>query len=290
MRQVATTGIRMRSGVGPDDIRKAFRRGDEVLFPLDGDSSDALTSALAKLGDYLAGFAPSRSFGGVDAINADRQTLWVAKTGLGAELHSTSEEIARLDGDAAGGAAGLEALRLDTVREPIFVTMQSIDAALLACMTAIGLGDQQTLQHVTVRYRVIRYEPLERPVAGIGLHPDGNLLSGLVTTAPGLEVVDGSGVRRPPHDTTNVMPGSLLFRWSGGLYRPTFHRVVVPRGVEVQVKVSVAAFLNFPDGASIPRRPEFRMTDEFINDVKTFKVDDMDRGGDLRELWAEISS
>ena len=44
MRQVATTGIRMRSGVGPDDIRKAFRRGDEVLFPLDGDSSDAQQS------------------------------------------------------------------------------------------------------------------------------------------------------------------------------------------------------------------------------------------------------
>ncbi len=215
----------------------------------------------------------------------------MASTGLGSGLHSLKQEIEHLDGDSAGGDAGLETLNRPEVAEPLLIIKQAIDEALLASMAAIGLGDEAMSQQVTVRYRVTRYEPIARPVAGIGLHPDGNLLSGLATNAPGLEVVDRSGVRRPPFDATNVMPGSLLYRWSRGYYRPTFHRVAIPRtnsGQEPTVKVSVAAFLNFPDGARIPRDPQLGQGGVFVNDVDRFKRDDTDPDGDLQKLWREF--
>jgi isopenicillin N synthase-like dioxygenase len=131
---------------------------------------------------------------------------------------------------------------------------------------------------------VIRYAPLRRDSAGIGLHPDGNVVSALVTDGPGLTLWrDAETSTRPPRDGTLVLPGSILYRWSEGYYEPTFHRVEVDRGAEP--KFSMVAFLNFPDRAEVPFRGESATGRRYINNVQAAKENDMDREGDLSSLW-----
>ncbi len=137
------------------------------------------------------------------------------------------------------------------------------------------------------RYRAIRYAPVEREVAGIGLHPDGNVLSALLTDRPGLVITDSDGVCRPTTDGTVVMPGSILYRWSNGYFKPTFHTVEIRRGDPP--KFTIVAFLNFPDHAHIPRSARLRQSGSFVNEVQRHKEDDMNKAGDLASLWSALN-
>lgn len=271
-------------------VETAFRSGQALLIPWSSPAKERIVEAMGEVAGYLAGFPPTPSFGGIDNLDADRQTLWVASTGLGEPFHLQQEALARFDGDAEGGERGLEALARDeTVRKALEDLKGALDHALEMAVKAIGLAHDhppELMEKLTIRYRAIRYAPVDREVAGIGLHPDGNVLSALITDGPGLLVKAPGGEARPPTDGTVLMPGSILYRWSQGDFKPTFHRVEIRRGD--RTKFTMVGFLNFPDRMHVARTTLRNQSGSFFNDVHRHKEDDMDRAGDLAPLWSEL--
>lgn len=271
-------------------MEEAFHGGDALLIPWSDPERERIAAAMAEIAGYLAKFPPTSSFGGINKLDADRQTLWVASTGLGKPLHVQQEDLARFDGDAEGGERGLEALtREKSVRGALEDLKLVLDGALEMAVEAIGLNEDlpaELVENLTVRYRAIRYAPVDRDVAGIGLHPDGNVLSALLTDGEGLVIREIGGVCRPPADGTVLMPGSILYRWSSGYFKPTFHSVEIRRGD--RTKLTLVAFLNFPDHTLIPRSARRHQSGSFFNEVQRCKEDDMNRAGDLAPLWSAL--
>ena len=83
------------------------------------------------------------------------------------------------------------------------------------------------------------------------------------------------------------MPGSILYRWSNGYFKPTFHSVEIRRGDPP--KFTIVAFLNFPDHMPIPRSVHDHQSGSFLNEVQRFKEDDMNTAGDLVPLWTALN-
>jgi hypothetical protein len=273
---------------GPGAVEQAFRQGHGIAVPW-GEASGEVARAMGVVERYLSTFEVEESFAGADGLKADRQTLWVASTGLGGRLHERWEAIARFDGDEAGGSRGLETLERDAgAREALLVLKEQIDRALRLAVEGLHLHEDLPAEIVgalTVRYRAIRYAPVEREVAGIGIHPDGNVISALVTDQPGLVVLDGQRIARPaPEAGTILMPGSILARWSDMALPPVVHTVEIRRGDPT--KFTMVGFLNFPDEAVIPRSSRFTANRApFHNRIKELKPDDMNAGGDLAGFY-----
>jgi hypothetical protein len=207
-------------------------------------------------------------------------------------LHSEPGDIARLDGDHDGGVRGLEMLGCQpAVQAALSAIKDEIDSALRTTIVALRLHEDlppACLDAVTIRYRAIRYAPTRREIAGVGMHPDGNVISALITDQPGLTVLGGPGwvIRPDPEVGTIVMPGSILTRWSDGALLPTMHAVEIHRGDPV--KCSVVGFLNFADGDYIPRSPRLTGDSElFHNVVREFKYDDMRSDGWLSSFYRD---
>ena len=273
-------------------VEEAFREGQALVVPWSSPTRERIGAAMAEVAGYLARFPPTSSFGGINKLDADRQTLWVAATGLGKPLHTQRDDLGRFDGDLEGGERGIEVLtREASVREALEDLRRVLDDALEIAIEAIGLDKDlpaEVAETLTVRYRAIRYAPVERDVAGIGLHPDGNVLSALLTDQEGLVIQAQGGVYRPAADGTIVMPGSILYRWSNGYFKPTFHSVEIRRGDPT--KFTIVAFLNFPDHTLIPRSALRHQSGFFSNEVQRHKEDDMNRAGDLAPLWSALDA
>jgi len=271
-------------------IEEVFRGGDALLIPWSDATRERIGAAMAEIAGYLARFPPTSSFGGINKLDADRQTLWVASTGLRNPFHVQPDDLVRFDGDAEGGERGIEALQREkSVRSALEDLKLVLDDALEMAVEAIGLNEDlpaELIEKLTVRYRAIRYAPVDRDVAGIGLHPDGNVLSALLTDQSGLVIQGQGGVCRPLADGTVLMPGSILYRWSNGYFKPTFHSVEIRRGDTT--KFTIVAFLNFPDHTPIPRSALRHQTGSFFNEVQRHKEDDMNRAGDLAPLWSSL--
>ena len=185
----------------PDVVERAFRAGSAIVVPWNSAAAE-ITSAMHTVERYLSALPIEKSFHGADGLEADRQSLWVASTGLGQQLHTERSDIARLDGDAEGGVRGLEVLKgHPEVAGALSVLKSEIDRALRVAIEGLHLPaelPQACLDAITVRYRAIRYGPVQREIAGIGVHPDGDVISALVTDQPGLTVLGGPGwVGRP---------------------------------------------------------------------------------------------
>lgn len=271
-------------------IEEIFGQGHALLIPWSNPQRERIGAAMAQIAGYLAQLPATRSFGGINKLDADRQTLWLASTGLRNPVHVSRDDLSRFDGDAEGGERGLEALQHgERVREALEDLKRALDDALEIAVKGIGLDRDlpaELFEKITVRYRAIRYAPVEREVAGIGFHPDGNVLSALLTDQPGLVIRDRADECRPTTDGTVVMPGSILYRWSNGHFKPTFHSVEIRRGDAT--KFTIVAFLNFPDHTPIPRSALRHQSGAFFNDVQRQKEDDMNRTGDLAALWSSL--
>lgn len=233
------------------------------------------------LDNYLSDFDPSLSYEGTDKKVVWRKSCWFASQGIARPFLDTEESIAKFDGDLKDGLTGLRALHDTRVRASMELLKSLLDSALVTTSHAIGL-DAEMIQKCTVRYRVIKYTPHAGNPGGIGLHPDGNLLSALITNGDGLRVYNFDGtVSRPGYDGTIMMGGSTLYRWSEGRYPPTFHDVDISGD---QVKVSIVAFFNFPDMVTIPRQVSSGDVG-FFHDIRRIKEDDKLPQGELSPLW-----
>ncbi|KAL0578461.1 hypothetical protein V5O48_003510 [Marasmius crinis-equi] len=268
------------------DILTAFRKGEEYVFTWDAIQHKQVTKAMKDLGDYLGSFEPALSYEGTDKKVLWRKSCWFASKGIGHPLLDTEDEIAKFDGDLKDGLSGLAALHNAEVRASLEYLKEVLDSTLVTCSRAVGLPSEM-IRQCTVRYRIIKYVAHAGNPGGIGLHPDGNLLSALITDGEGLGVYDFDGAyREPGYEGTILMGGSTLYRWSKGAYLPTFHDVSIG---EKQRKTSIVAFFNFPDMRDIPRSvAPGEKSDSFFHDIKRIKEDDKSPTGELAPLWDVI--
>ena len=267
-------------------IRTAFDEGKEYIVEWSDEQKSRTGQAMLDLDNHLSNFDPSLSYKGTDNKVAWRKSCWFASEGIARPILDTEEAIARFDGDLKDGITGIQGLQNRQVRRSAEYLKSVLDSALVTTSKAVGIGEDM-IQRCTVRYRAIKYTPHAGAPGGIGLHPDGNLLSALITNGDGLRVYDFDGTVRFPSDVngTIMMGGSTLYRWSQGKYLPTFHDVDISSG---QDKFSIVAFFNFPDMVSIPHSlVSGDMNEEggFFHDIKSIKEDDRLPQGQLAPLW-----
>ncbi|KAG4269006.1 hypothetical protein FPRO04_12355 [Fusarium proliferatum] len=264
-------------------IQTAFKAGKEYVVPWGSQEEQRIEEAMQDLGSYLSNLDPSLSYEGTDKKVVWRKSCWFASQGIGHPFLDSEADIAKFDGDLKDGLTGLQALHDSRTRNSAHCLKSALDSALVTTSMAVGI-DPDLVQRCTVRYRAIKYTPHAGAPGGIGLHPDGNLLSALITNGPGLRVYDLDGtVRFPGHQGTIMMGGSTLYRWANK-FIPTFHDVDIS-GYEV--KVSIVAFFNFPDMETIPRTLRAE-GDNFFHDIRRIKEDDKLPSGELSALWDVI--
>ncbi|KAJ3982386.1 hypothetical protein F5890DRAFT_1530119 [Lentinula detonsa] len=270
------------------DIRSAFEVGREYVFDWGSSQRGQVMKAMECLGRYLGQFEPALSYEGTDKKVVWRKSCWFASKGIAYPLLDTEAEISKFDGDLKDGLSGLVALRSADIRTSLEYLKHVLDSTLVSCCHAIGLN-MDLIQRCTVRYRIIKYVAHAGNPGGIGLHPDGNLLSALITDGPGLGVYDFDGTYREPEVAgTILMGGSTLYRWSKGMYLPTFHDVNIGRE---QKKTSIVAFFNLPDMENIPQSESVvsgTQQSSFFHDIKYIKEDDKSPTGELAALWKTI--
>ncbi|KAH7215816.1 hypothetical protein DER44DRAFT_656450 [Fusarium oxysporum] len=264
-------------------IQTAFRAGKEYVVPWGSQEEQRIEQAMQDLGSYLSDLDHSLSYEGTDKKVVWRKSCWFASQGIGHPFLDSETDIAKFDGDLKDGLTGLQALHDVRTRESAHCLKSALDSALVTTSMAVGI-DPDLVQRCTVRYRAIKYTPHAGAPGGIGLHPDGNLLSALITNGPGLRVYDLDGtVRFPGHKGTIMMGGSTLYRWANE-FIPTFHDVDISGN---EVKVSIVAFFNFPDMETIPRTLRAE-GDNFFHDIRRIKEDDKLPSGELSALWDVI--
>jgi len=264
-------------------IQTAFRAGKEYVVPWGSQEEQRIEQAMQDLGSYLSDLDHSLSYEGTDKKVVWRKSCWFASQGIGHPFLDSETDIAKFDGDLKDGLTGLQALHDVRTRESAHCLKSALDSALVTTSMAVGI-DPDLVQRCTVRYRAIKYTPHAGAPGGIGLHPDGNLLSALITNGPGLRVYDLDGtVRFPGHRGTIMMGGSTLYRWANE-FIPTFHDVDISGN---EVKVSIVAFFNFPDMETIPRTLRAE-GDNFFHDIRRIKEDDKLPSGELSALWDVI--
>ncbi|QPC57996.1 hypothetical protein HYE67_000227 [Fusarium culmorum] len=262
------------------EIQKAFRAGKEHVVGWSPQEDTRIEQAMQDLGSYLTDLDHSLSYEGTDKKVVWRKSCWFASHGIGHPFLDSESDIAKFDGDLKDGLTGLQALHDQRIRDSIHCLKSVLDSALVETSMAVGI-DPELVQRCTVRYRAIKYTPHAGAPGGIGLHPDGNLLSALITNGPGLRVYDLDGTARfPGHKGTIMMGGSTLYRWANE-FLPTFHDVDISGDT---VKVSIVAFFNFPDMETIPRNMSTQ-ENGFFHDIRRIKEDDKLPHGELSPLW-----
>ncbi|KAI7865394.1 hypothetical protein K492DRAFT_170203 [Lichtheimia hyalospora FSU 10163] len=266
-------------------IDECFKLGKEYIFRWTEKEKKEIYNALKDIRDYLKELPLTLSFQGIDNKRVWRKSCWVLSPGIGKDFCRTESEIKNCDGDLTDGKNGLLALKkLDT---QLHYLKKLIDKSLEITAREVGIDDY-IFSKCTVRYRIAQYIENGKEPGGIGLHPDGNVLSSLITNSPGLKVYELDGnIRDINHDGTILMGGSILYRWSNKIYKPPIHNVNVDCNQE---KTSIIAFLNFKDNDEIPRNIEKHGVnkEKFINYINRFKENDITKGGDLKDLWTNI--
>lgn len=246
------------------EIDCAFRQGKEYTFEWDGGRDDQATKAMSDLECYLSRLDSCR-----ETTWTRGKDTWFACHGIGQPLLQTENELSKFKANLAGRLRGLQALRDKHTRATIGFLKQVLDSALLTASKAVRISNE-TIQRCTIRYQIILSENT--------LHADPHLLTAIIATGPGMRVYDIDGaIREPETSSTVVLGGTTLYRWSKGRYLPTFYqmRALEHRGMRI------AAFLDFPDMAAIPRAESGT---EFFNDIGQIQKDDQSRTGELAPL------
>ncbi|RMJ29031.1 hypothetical protein PHISP_00111 [Aspergillus sp. HF37] len=251
------------------EIDWAFRQGKEYNFEWDGGREARATKAMSDLECYI-----SRLDSCTETTRTRVKDTWFACHGIGQPLLQTENELSKFKANLAGGLRGLQALRDKHTRATIDSLKRILDSALLTASKAAGIRNETT-QRCTIHYQIISPQKT--------LHADSHLLTAIIATGPGMRVYDVDGaIRQPETNSTVVMGGTTLYRWSNGKHLPTFHEMRIPE----HSGMSIAAFFDFPDMAAVPR---VGCDTVFFNDIGQIQKDDQSRTGELVPLWDIIA-
>jgi hypothetical protein len=282
-------------------VHEAFQHTRGVYFTgFDtlGTGMPALQRQLRAIGEHLARVPATTGFQGIDRRDTRRRTLGTIHRYGSERLDFDEMEslLATTDGDQATYRRSLEELReTPDLVHAIDGTTRVAAHVLAATMQMIrdNFGIPQAefdrlARTSSFRGRCILYDA-EIPNSACGVHPDGNMLSVLFTDAPGLSCFDEDwNVHEPDPNGVVVLAGSLLWRWTAGLYTPVFHYV---RNVVDRSKTSVVYFYNLENGGHFRRLttgPASEAPESYANDIQRYKMEDIDPAGPFAPVFERI--
>jgi 2OG-Fe(II) oxygenase superfamily len=296
--QWAHAGDRERARMA-EAVHVAFTR-TRGLYVTDfaslGTTMPALHAHLGTVREALERQPVTRGFQGFDDKESYRQTLGaIHRYGTRhVDLAETEALLATTDGDPDTYRQSLAVLRksprlvaaLDATTR---VASHVLEAVMQIVQRSFGVKGEEwndVLRGSTSRHRAILYDARVQK-SSCGVHPDGNMLSVLFTDTPGLRTFDAHGrVHEPDPNGVVVLPGSLLWRWTRGVYQPVFHYV---RDVADRSKTSVVYFYNLERGRSFAfLRAGDAACGRYENDIQRHKIEDIDAASPFAATFEKL--
>ena len=277
-------------------IHQGFLAG-EALYITDygcsGVGEDQIRQNLALVRDALKRLEVDEGFVGIDGKSVNRRSFCVINEFNRPQVQFSyiSEQVGVCDGDPDSLLKGLEILRAypelgGAIEQNNMVVNNVIGVVMGILRHNLTIPEQyfneDVLKHSTYRQRLAYYDATVQN-SMCGVHPDGNLLSFLITDKRGFRYFDSNfQVHEPSPDGIVCLVGSLLWRWSRGLYPPVFHYVKQMSG---ESKTSIVYLYNLENNKSFRAVPYGESEDLYINDIRKYKPEDLSRDGPFARVF-----
>jgi hypothetical protein len=237
-----------------------------------------------------------RAFVGIDGKPVKRRSFCIINEFNRPEVEFSyiSSQVGVCDGDPESLLKGLEILRacpelVRAIEQNNLLMNTVINVVMGILRRGLNIPAQhfveQILRGSTYRQRLAYYDAtVENSLCGI--HPDGNLLSFLITDKRGFRYFDSSfRVHEPAPDGIICLVGSLLWRWSRGLYPPVFHYVKQMSG---ESKTSIVYLYNLENNKVFQSVPYCESAEIYVNDIVKYKPEDLSRDGPFADLFEAL--
>lgn len=277
-------------------VHEGLKAGEALYitdFGYDGISEAQIRRNLALVRDTLKGVEVDVGFVSLDGRPVKRRSFCIINefNRPQVEYSYISEQIGVCDGDPDSLLKGMEILRANpelvrAVEQNSRVMNHVIEVVMGILRRNLGLPEQyfgeQVLSGSTYRQRLVYYDAtIENSLCGV--HPDGNLLSFLITDNKGFRYFDSDfQIHEPAPGGIVCLVGSLLWRWSRGLYPPVFHYVKQMSG---ESKTSIVYLYNLENNKTFPAVPYDGGDEVYVNDIKKYKPEDLSRSGPFADVF-----
>lgn len=277
-------------------VHQGFVAGEALYitdYECDGIGEDQVRQNLVLVRDTLKRLEVDEGFVGIDGKPVKRRSFCVINEFNRPRVESSyiSEQVGVCDGDPESLLKGLEVLR--AFPELVFAIEQNnrlmnkvIDVVMGMLRYNLAIPEQYYAEHIlsrsTYRQRLAYYDA-EVHNSLCGVHPDGNLLSFLITDRKGFRYFDSNfQVHEPSPEGIVCLVGSLLWRWSRGLYPPVFHYVKQMSG---ESKTSIVYLYNLEINKTFRAVPYGGSEGMYINDIRKYKPEDLSRDGPFANVF-----
>ena len=271
-------------------IHQAFTEGEGLYitdYVVDNIGARRFKANVELVGKVLERLPAVDGFSGIDHKESKRKTLGTIHqfNRCQVDFAYVEEQLSITDGDKATLIDSIRILKTDEdLVRAIEENNKLINYILKLVMNAIRYNcgipydyyNHHILKNSTIRLRAAFYDSHVEN-SSCGVHPDGNLLSVLITNARGFRYFDKYfNIHEPDADGIIVLPGTMLYRWSNGLYKPVFHYV---KDMISESKTSMVYFYNLEINKKFKGLPFHESSDFYYNDIVKYKWDDIDRDG-----------
>ncbi len=277
-------------------IHEGFIAGEALYitdYAGDGVSQEQVTRNLARVREVLRQIEIDEGFVGIDGKPVKRRSFCTINEfdRPGIDFSYISEQVGVCDGDAESLLKGLSILRASP--ELVGALEQNnrlMNRVIGVVMDILGRNlriheeyfREHVLQRSTYRQRLAYYDGAVSDSL-CGVHPDGNLLSFLITDRKGFRYFDSQfRVHEPEPLGIVCLVGSLLWRWTRGLYPPVFHYVKQMSG---KSKTSIVYLYNLEINKTFRVAPDDGSEEFYVNDIKKYKPEDLSRDGPFAEVF-----
>jgi len=277
-------------------IHEGFKAGEALYitdYACDGVSQEQVGQNVARVRDALRRVEIDEGFVGIDGKPVKRRSFCVINEfdHPGIDFSYISGQVGVCDGDPESLLKGLSILRAS----PELVRALEQNNRLMNRVIGVVMGvlgrnlripeeyfREHVLKRSTYRQRLAYYDGAVSDSL-CGVHPDGNLLSFLITDRKGFRYFDSQfRVHEPEPMGIVCLVGSLLWRWSRGLYPPVFHYVKQMSG---ESKTSIVYLYNLENNKTFRVAPYDGSREVYVNDIKRYKPEDLSRDGPFAEVF-----
>ncbi len=277
-------------------VHRGFLDGEALYitdYEYDGIDQDQIRQNLALVSRTLSRVEVDEGFAGIDGKPVKRRSFCVINEFNRTEIDLSyiSEQIGVCDGDPESLLKGLRILGespelVNAITQNNVLMNRVIEIVMGILQYNLGIPEDYCSEHVlnrsTYRQRLAYYDGgIHNSLCGV--HPDGNLLSFLITDNKGFRYFDSEfRVHEPDPEGIVCLVGSLLWRWTRGLYPPVFHYVKQMSG---ESKTSIVYLYNLEINKSLVTVPYGKSEELYVNDIKKYKPEDLSREGPFANVF-----
>lgn len=277
-------------------VHRGFMTGEALYitdYGREGIDEEQVRQNIALVRDALSRVEVDEGFVGIDGRPVKRRSFCIINEFDQPLVNFSyiSGQVGVCDGDPESLLKGMDILRASdelvrAVEQNNRVMNRVIEVVMEILRHNLNIPEEYHREHVlsrsTYRQRLVYYDgAVDGSLCGV--HPDGNLLSFLLTDTKGFRYFDADfQVHEPSPGGIVCLVGSLLWRWTRGLYPPVFHYVKQMSG---ESKTSIVYLYNLENNKTFPAVPYGDAGAPYVNDIKRYKPEDLSREGPFAEVF-----